>query len=257
MLLKGIAEVQAATRPAAAAEMVLVRIAYVADLPTPDEAIRMIEQTGGGATVATAGSPARPAAAAPAPTATMARGEAAASRPLAAGPRLAAEPAPRAQIATSVAAPAPASQAAPSIALRSFAEIVAFVGKRDILLQKTLERYVRFVRLDDAKLEIALEPAAARGLPNELQRKLEQWTNRRWMVAVSNAEGEPTLRAQREMVRSERERRAETDPRVQEVLSRFPGTRIVEVRHTPAAQPASSGPDGGLEPGEDDGDDEI
>ncbi|MGP8121007.1 MAG: DNA polymerase III subunit gamma/tau, partial [Xanthobacteraceae bacterium] len=49
MLLKGIAEVQAATRPAAAAEMVLVRIAYVADLPTPDEAIRMIEQTGGGA----------------------------------------------------------------------------------------------------------------------------------------------------------------------------------------------------------------
>ena len=43
MLLKGIAEVQPATRPAAAAEMVLVRIAYVADLPTPDEAIRMLE----------------------------------------------------------------------------------------------------------------------------------------------------------------------------------------------------------------------
>ena len=47
MLLKGITEVQAATRPAAAAEMVLVRIAYVADLPTPDEAIRMLEQNGG------------------------------------------------------------------------------------------------------------------------------------------------------------------------------------------------------------------
>src|SRR4051794_40749723 len=47
MLLKGITETQAATRPAAAAEMVLVRIAYVADMPTPDEAIRMIEQNGG------------------------------------------------------------------------------------------------------------------------------------------------------------------------------------------------------------------
>ncbi|NVL89229.1 DNA polymerase III subunit gamma/tau, partial [Escherichia coli] len=56
MLLKGIAEVQTATRPAAAAEMVLVRIAYVADLPTPDEAIRMIEQNGGGAAPATSGS---------------------------------------------------------------------------------------------------------------------------------------------------------------------------------------------------------
>ena len=47
MLLKGITEAQAATRPAAAAEMVLVRIAYVADMPTPDEAIRMLEQNGG------------------------------------------------------------------------------------------------------------------------------------------------------------------------------------------------------------------
>ena len=52
MLLKGIAEVQTATRPAAAAEMVLVRIAYVADMPTPDEAIRMLEQNGGGSPVA-------------------------------------------------------------------------------------------------------------------------------------------------------------------------------------------------------------
>src|SRR6478672_3527908 len=51
MLLKGITEVQAATRPAAAAEMVLVRIAYVADLPTPDEAIKMLEQNGGGSPV--------------------------------------------------------------------------------------------------------------------------------------------------------------------------------------------------------------
>ena len=47
MLLKGIAEVQAAGRPLAAAEMVLVRIAYVADLPTPDEVIRSLDDGGG------------------------------------------------------------------------------------------------------------------------------------------------------------------------------------------------------------------
>src|SRR6187200_2180199 len=56
MLLKGITEVQAATRPAAAAEMVLVRIAYVADMPTPDEAIRMLEQNGGASSAAASGS---------------------------------------------------------------------------------------------------------------------------------------------------------------------------------------------------------
>src|SRR5579863_4552371 len=66
MLLKGIAEVQAATRPAAAAEMVLVRIAYVADLPTPDEAIRLIEQNSAASAVssgnATRAAPAEPSA---------------------------------------------------------------------------------------------------------------------------------------------------------------------------------------------------
>src|SRR5262249_56202332 len=45
MLLKGIAEVEAAGRPVDAAEMVLVRIAYAADLPTPDEVIRSLGET--------------------------------------------------------------------------------------------------------------------------------------------------------------------------------------------------------------------
>ena len=65
MLLKGITEVQTATRPAAAAEMVLVRIAYVADMPTPDEAIRMIEQNGGSSPVAAGGAAPRGASSAP------------------------------------------------------------------------------------------------------------------------------------------------------------------------------------------------
>src|SRR6478735_8751027 len=64
MLLKGITEVQGATRPAAAAEMVLVRIAYAADLPTPDEVIRTLD---GGGTVS-APSPAPRGASASAPS---------------------------------------------------------------------------------------------------------------------------------------------------------------------------------------------
>ena len=49
MLLKGISEVQASGRPVAAAEMVLVRIAYAADLPTPDEVVRSLSESGGAA----------------------------------------------------------------------------------------------------------------------------------------------------------------------------------------------------------------
>ena len=54
MLLKGVGEVQASGRPVAAAEMVLVRIAYAADLPTPDEVVRSLERGG-----RRAGAPAR------------------------------------------------------------------------------------------------------------------------------------------------------------------------------------------------------
>src|SRR5690242_18326006 len=46
MLLKGVAEVQEAGRPVAAAEMVLVRVAYAADLPTPDEVVRSLAESG-------------------------------------------------------------------------------------------------------------------------------------------------------------------------------------------------------------------
>src|SRR5262245_3258232 len=61
MLLKGISEVEAAGRPLAAAEMVLVRMAYAADLPTPDEVIRSIAggEGGGGVAASANGSPAR------------------------------------------------------------------------------------------------------------------------------------------------------------------------------------------------------
>src|ERR1700716_2988667 len=65
MLLKGITEAKDATRPAAAAEMVLVRIAYVADMPTPDEAIGMIEQNGGASPALASNSAPRAAPAAP------------------------------------------------------------------------------------------------------------------------------------------------------------------------------------------------
>jgi DNA polymerase-3 subunit gamma/tau len=84
-----------------------------------------------------------------------------------------------------------------------------------------------------------MERSAARTLINDLSRKLEQWTGRRWAVIVSNEAGEPTLRSQYEVARSQRERAAEADPRVQEVLARFPGAKVVEVRRLAPEPPES------------------
>jgi DNA polymerase III subunit gamma/tau len=247
MLLKGITEVQGATRPAAAAEMVLVRIAYVADMPTPDEAIRMIEQNGG-ASPAVAGN-AAPRQGSAAPVSTMP------PSPVRSGSasRASAEPSMRPQMM----APSAEVQSAPARRIASFPELVALAAeKRDLLTKAALEADVRLVRIEDGRLEVALERSAARTLINDLSRKLEQWTGRRWTVIVSNEAGQPTLRAQNEAAKSMRERAAEADPRVQEVLARFPGAKVVEVRRL-AAEPPESHADGDGLADSGDGDDDT
>jgi len=235
MLLKGIAEVQAATRPAAAAEMVLVRIAYVADMPTPDEAIRMLDPNSDA-------SPAAVPSAAPrgAPAATvssMASAPSSASQMRSpASPRSGAEASARPQMVE----PAAQAQAAPALRITTFPQLVALAAeKRDLLTKAALEADLRLVRIEDGRLEVAMERNAARTLVNDLSRKLEQWTNRRWTVIVSNEPGQPTLRSQMEVEKNQRERVAEADPRVKEVLARFPGAKVVEVRRLAPEPPES------------------
>jgi len=215
MLLKGIAEVDAAGRPVAAAEMVLVRIAYAADLPTPDEVVRSLgDSARGNGSAASA-----PAQRAEAPTRSelprggVVRGALASAAPM----------------AESVPRSAPASS--PARALNSFADLIALAAeKRDVAVKSALERDVRLVRFEDGTLEIGLEPSAAKTLVGELSKKLHDWTGRRWMVAVSAEAGAPSLRLQAEARKAELKNDVRGDPLVQAVLSRFPGAEIVEVR---------------------------
>ncbi len=118
MLLKGITEAQAATRPAAAAEMVLVRIAYVADMPTPDEAIKMLDQNGGASPVIAGNGAPRSAPAMPVSSMQSSPARAAAA------PRTGAEASARPQMA----APSPEVQSSPALRIASFPELVALNG---------------------------------------------------------------------------------------------------------------------------------
>ncbi|PSO20849.1 DNA polymerase III subunit gamma/tau [Bradyrhizobium sp. MOS003] len=236
MLLKGITEVQAATRPAAAAEMVLVRIAYVADLPTPDEAIRMLEQNGGGSPVANGGGAGRSSASS-APVASASAMSAAPVRMPTSSPSAFGGGA-RPQMV----APEPAPQgAAPQLRITSFTQLVALAGqKRDIMTKSALEGDMRLVRFEEGRLEVALEPNASKTMISELARKFEQWTGRRWTIVVSNEQGQPTLRAVNQAAKQEHARTAEADPRVREVLSRFPGAKVVEVRRLAPETPEAN-----------------
>jgi len=228
MLLKGIAEVGEVGRPLAAAEMVLVRIAYAADLPTPDEVVRSLE---GGGTVSRA--PSQGGASAPAPIASASRFEA---------PRVeSSRGAPRAALAPSsqpvARAPEP-ELGPPSLVVGSFEELIAIAAqKRDLGVKLALERDVRLVRCEDGRLEIGLERSAAKTLVNDLARKFSQWTNRRWMVVVSAEPGGTTVRSQNEARQAELKSGVRADPLVQAVLTRFPGAEIVDVRKGDAASP--------------------
>lgn len=207
ILLKGLPEVQSSNRPIAAAEMVLVRLAYAADLPTPDEALRALKD---GAPVSAGGPPSSsaPRPSGPATSGTMAL---ATSQP---------RPQPR---------PEPAS-AEPAMRLRRFEDVVALAGdKREIVLKAALERDVRLVRFEEGSIELSLTPTGSRTIANDLSRALQQWTGQRWMVALSSEEGAPTLRDQ--AVEAERERKAgaASHPLVQAVLAKFPGAQIVNV----------------------------
>ena len=231
MLLKGIPEVKEAPRPVAAAEMVLVRIAYAADLPTPDEAIRALDAGAGNGVRRVRQEQPRAASASAPRTVGALRG--AAARRGAQRRRCRARRRWRERSRS--------AQPAPMRALGRFEEIVALAAeKRDLGIKTALERDVRLVRMEDGRLEIALEPGASRGIVQDLSRKLSDWTGRRWMVVVSAEEGAPTLRAQAAARQAELETGVRADPLVQEVLARFPGAQIIGVRG-PAEAAANRG----------------
>src|SRR3982075_1601536 len=187
MLLKGIAEVAAAGRPLAAAEMVLVRIAYAADLPTPEDVIRSLAETGPPARVQEPAPAASPAAAGSPP-----RFEAPRVETSRGGPRAALAPSSDPSARLSAAEPS-----APALLVGRFEDLIALAAqKRDLGVKLALERDVRLVRCEDGRLEIRLEPSAAKTLVNDLARKFSDWTGRRWMVVVSGDEGEATVKAQ-------------------------------------------------------------
>jgi DNA polymerase III subunit gamma/tau len=244
MLLKGITEVEAAGRPVDAAEMVLVRIAYAADLPTPDEAIRSLGDAarGNGA--------AKPAMSAPAQGASL--GPSAQSTSLSPqAPRPS-----RGPLASAAPAPSPLDDAlargdeAPARAVKSFEALIALAGeRRDLAMKSALERDVRLVRFEDGKLELALEPSARHTLVGDLSKKLNDWTGRRWMVAVSKETGAPSVKAQAELLKAEMKDNVRSDPLVQAVLARFPGAEIVSVR-PPGGSTAQDIPEQGLPDGE-------
>jgi DNA polymerase-3 subunit gamma/tau len=224
MLLKGHEEVRAAPRPLAAADMVLVRLAYAADLPPPGElARRVAEGAEPKADGRAAPSPAPPAARKPAP-ASVAE-------------------------ASPTAPPASASPAPAASELRNFEDVVALAeAKRDLKLRNALVEQVRLVHFRPGNIELNPLPQAPREVAQELMRKLKAWTGRVWIVAVSDEPGSEPLGLQRRAREAREIEAIRQHPQVKEVLEHFPGARIAGVR--PVEQPGGDEGESGEPPDE-------
>jgi DNA polymerase-3 subunit gamma/tau len=211
LLLKGLEEVAAAPNPAAAAEMVLIRLAFTADLPAPDEVLKAL----GGHAVA------RRAAEAPPPPLQQAALE-----------NSLAEAEPAAEDEDGEGDPVLAASGRRPPLLLSFADVVRLAGKRrEAKLKVHLEEHVSLVKFDPTgSIELHLLPGAPKELPNELREKLNLWTQGRWMVALSKSPGERPL-GEVERARAAAEiAELRKHPAVAAVLQQFPDAEITSVR---------------------------
>ncbi|WP_018184806.1 DNA polymerase III subunit gamma/tau [Kaistia granuli] len=218
MLLKGIEEVSSSSRPLAAADMVLIRIAHAADLPTPDEALRLLKSGSFAASSASA------------PPISGASGSAPQGGPVG-QMRTIASAAPMPTMAMAQPAGVPQAKAEPAVRFQRFEDLVAYVGlKRDIPLKLALEQQVKPIRFEPGLLEFEPTEDAPRTLAQDLGRKLTDWTGERWVVALGRGATEMTIAEARNFARDKARSDAAADPLVAAVLSRFPGAKIVDIQ---------------------------
>ena len=196
MLLKALDEVRRAPSPADAVEMAIVRLAYAADLPGPEEALKKLqngEVPGGGGS----GGP---------------RGGGGGGG---ASAQLSIRPAPIPTL------PDP----------QSFEDVVSLVGqKREIALQMEIERYVRPVAFSPGRL--TFEPVAGMpaNLATKLASRLKDWTGRQWFVIANGEGGGETVIEINRREKAQERAEVEADPFVKAVLEAFPGAVVGEIK---------------------------
>jgi DNA polymerase-3 subunit gamma/tau len=200
MLLKGVGEVEAAPDRRAAAEMVLIRLCHVADLPPPGELVRRLQAAGSTGAVVPAGP----------------------GGPGGGGVR--------AMVGGGV-APAVAPVPAPVPRLGSFREVVALVAaEREVLLHGHLLHSVHLVRFAPPVIELRPQGDAPRDLAAKLGALLLRVTGTRWTIALSREAGAATLAEQGSRADEARRGVASEHPLVRAILEAFPGARIEAVR---------------------------
>ncbi|KQZ93665.1 DNA polymerase III subunit gamma/tau [Agrobacterium cavarae] len=239
MLLKGIPEAENASRPAGAAEMVLIRLSHAANLPAPEDAARRLEELSNGAGAMPNGGPAGGGGNGNG-GGVRAYGTTQAVASAQTSPQMQSAPQPTAMLRAvpdsrpqdmQVAAPRTEERPEPKVPVTSVQDIADLAQKnRDPVMRAKVRNFVRLVKIEPGRLDMRLGEGAPGSLPGELGVKLKEWTGIHWIVSLSKDEGEPTLVEAEGNARNARLVDARQDPDVAAILAQFPGAKITDVR---------------------------
>ncbi|MCA0272050.1 MAG: DNA polymerase III subunit gamma/tau [Proteobacteria bacterium] len=211
MLLKSLEEVAAAPNAMMAAEMAVIRMTHVADLPDPEQLMRRLAEGPG-----------------PVQAAPQGRGPSPSAPVTHAAPRASVTSAPTG----SGAATALARQ--PEVALARYASFPAVMelirANRDVKLLVEVENHVRLVHYAPGRIEFEPAGDAPRDLAQSLAQKLQSWTGVRWGVSVVSEGGAKTIAEERSAKDDAAKGRAEENPLVRAVLAAFPDAYVRDVK---------------------------
>ncbi|AGI66310.1 DNA polymerase III subunit tau [Octadecabacter antarcticus 307] len=229
MLLKALEEVAMAPNAMMAAEMAIIRLTHVADLPSVEELLRKLDKE----TPPPGGSPGG-------------RGGG--------GPRAA--PAVNTDAQSSAAAPTHSGPSGPSssasgavlavaedealVHYPTFDHIVELIRRhRDVKLLVEVETGMRLAAYQPGRIEFVPAKGAPSDLAQRLGSRLQAWTGNRWAVTLVNEGGAATIAEIRDTENNALRDKAKAHPLVQAVLMKFPGARITDIR-TPKALEAEA-----------------
>lgn len=230
LLLKGMGEIQIAPNPHAAAEMIVLRLVYAADLPSPGELVKQLQNSGGGQSApmpsGDGGRSSQPSAMRSDPPAMRGGGSMTAVARSQPEPDNAPEPMREAVAMTAV---PPAPQALPNP--KNYRDVVRlFAEKKEGILEYHLAANARLVRFEPGVIELSPLEKAPSNLANRVGSLLSEWTGRRWVVGISSAPGERTLAEAEQAQRDASMDSARANPAVQALMAAFPGAAITDIR---------------------------
>jgi DNA polymerase-3 subunit gamma/tau len=219
LLLKGHGELGHAPNPAAAGEMLIIRLAHAAQMPTPSELLKKM-----------ATAPNDPPVPNPSSLSSAQSGpnDSSASKANATGTSTAATQ-PRTAANTQLLSSEPVAPIEPQIT--SLTHVVELAEKHDeLLLAARIRSHVKLVSLQAGRLQISLKGSAPESLPGDIARNLSSWTGNRWLVSLSESGGEKTLAEKEHDAEQKLRSDLASEPLVAHILDIFPGATIDEVK---------------------------